>query len=168
MSNQPGLVLIGRAEHLDFPELGLQQVPARIDTGAKTSALWATSIKEVDGELLYCLFGEDSTFYDGTVQSTRDFTRILVSTSTGQVEERYVVKHLVSLSGRKIRASFTLANRSNQAYPILVGRNVLRGKFLVDVKQGKPRPELEKQKEHYKRLAHEKAQQNQPDKQQEV
>ena len=166
--NDQQLVLIGRAERLDFPELGLTHVPARIDTGARTSALWATDITEVDGELLYSLFGKTSPFYDGTVLRTRDFTRILVSTSTGQVEERYVVRHLVKLSGRKIRASFTLANRANQAYPILVGRNVLRGKFIVDVKQGKPHPELERQKERYKRAAHQDDKHHQSDNQQEV
>ena len=154
MNPQVPLVLIGRAEEVDFPELGLKAVPARIDTGAKTSALWASDAVEVDGELQYKLFNKSSALYDGKVQRTRDFKKLLVSSSTGEVQERYAIKHLVRLSGRSIRASFTLADRSNQAYPILVGRNVLRGKFIVDVKQGKPQTQLERKKELYKQAIH--------------
>ena len=39
--------------------------------------------------------------------------------------------------GRRIRATFTIANRQTQVYPVLIGRNVLRGKFIIDVKLGK-------------------------------
>ena len=45
-----------------------------------------------------------------------------------------MIKMLVIISGKKIRARFTLANRSTQKYPVLVGRNILRRKFVVDVK----------------------------------
>ena len=49
---------------------------------------------------------------------------------------RYKVKIPVVVKGRKIKANFTLADRSAQVYPVLVGRNILRGKFVVDVKGG--------------------------------
>lgn len=138
------VVLIGRAECLDFPKLGLQVIPARIDTGARTSAIWASDISEKNGELHYRLFDKHSPLFNGKPLVTKEFTKLLVSTSTGQVEERYVVRHSVILHGRKIRARFTLANRATQAYPILVGRNVLRGKFVVDVKRGQPQWQQEK------------------------
>lgn len=143
--------IIGRAEHVDFPEIDLFKVPARIDTGAKTSALWASNIQEVDGELQYNLFTNISPFYDGIIHRTREFSKLLVSNSTGQVEDRYVVKHLIRLGGRSMRVSFTLANRENQAYPVLIGRNVLHGKFIVDVKMGSPDHDSEAKKEQYKR-----------------
>jgi hypothetical protein len=143
-------VIIGRAENLAFPKIGLPVVPARIDTGAKTSAIWASDIREQNGELHYRLFDKGSPLFDGKTLTTKEFTRILVSTSTGHVEERYVVKHSVFLQGRKIRASFTLANRATQAYPVLVGRNILRGKFVVDVKRGTPLVRQEKLSEQRK------------------
>ena len=136
MKKEP--VFIGQAEHVDFPELGLSHIPARIDTGAKTSAIWASSIKETDGQLSFVLFDSKCAYYNGRTLTTNDYQLRIIASSTGVSEERYVVKLLIVLAGRKIRASFTLADRSAQTYPVLIGRRVLHGKFIVDVKQGKP------------------------------
>lgn len=134
--------IVGRAEEVTFPELGFGGVPARIDTGAKTSAIWADATQTGD-TLAITFFGEGSSFYTGeTVQAT-EFATVAVATSTGQVQKRYKVRLLVKMKGRKIRAWFTLADRSTQVYPVLVGRNVLRGKFIVDVQKGHVLPERE-------------------------
>lgn len=113
-------------------------VPARVDTGAKTSAIWASGIMEKNGVLQCVLFGPDSDFYTGQVLTFDKYEVRTIASSIGEPEERYVVKLLVKLEGRTIRASFTLANRSQQVYPMLVGRNILHGKFLVDVTKGMP------------------------------
>jgi len=138
------LQIIGQAVHVDFPEQAVRAVPARVDTGAKTSAIWASGIIEEQGVLQCVLFGPDSKFYTGQVLKFKDYESRNISSSIGDSEERYVVKLLAIVEGRKIRASFTLANRSQQAYPMLVGRNILRGKFLVDVKQGRPHKDAER------------------------
>ncbi len=130
--------LIGRAEKISFPEFDIVKVPVRVDTGAKTSSVWATSIVEKDDILSFRLFGQASPLYTGQIHHTRQFEKTVVASSNGQAEERYKVRLLVKLKGKKIRARFTLADRSQQAYPVLVGRNVLRGKFIVDVQDGKP------------------------------
>ena len=65
-----------------------------------------------------------------------EYDKIVVQSTIGEAEERYKIQLLIELSGRRIRASFTLANRSRQVYPVLVGRNVLSGKFIVDVSIG--------------------------------
>lgn len=132
------LYILGRAEEVDFPELQLSGVPARIDTGAKTSSVWASQLTEKDGELKFVLFAKSSPFYTGNVISTKSYSRRMVSSSMGTMQERYVVRLKIQLAGKKIRATFSLANRATQVYPVLVGRNILRGKFIVDVKQGKP------------------------------
>lgn len=132
------LVLIGRAEVVDFPKLNIVSIPARIDTGARTSSIWASNIQEEHGTLHFTLFAKGSKYYTGEVISTKEYSQLVVASSMGQPDIRYKVKLVVKLHGKKIRASFTLANRSTQTYPILVGRNVLRGKFVVDVKKGKP------------------------------
>jgi len=130
------LQTIGRAEYINFPELELSAVPARIDTGAKTSAIWATNIEEREGVLHCTLFGESSDHHTGTPVIFSSYGQRVVASSIGEPENRYLVKLLVEIGGRKIRASFTLANRERQVYPVLVGRNVLRGKFIVDVQRG--------------------------------
>ncbi|HVC36379.1 MAG TPA: RimK/LysX family protein [Candidatus Dormibacteraeota bacterium] len=131
-------IKIGQAEEINFPELKLSAIPARIDTGAQTSAIWATVIDEQDGILGFVLFDSDSPYYSGVMHKTRNYEKRKIVSSIGNIEQRYVVKLLIELKGRKIRASLSLANRSRQVYPMLVGRNVLRGKFVVDVKHGQP------------------------------
>lgn len=138
------LQIIGAVEHVSLPTQGARDVPARIDTGAKTSSVWASGIKEENGTLHFYLFGKESPYFTGERMQTTAFETRIVASSNGAAEERYVVKLSLELQGRKIRASFSLANRSSQAYPVLIGRNVLRGKFLVDVKQGLPKSESEK------------------------
>ena len=127
--------IIGRAERVDFPDLKINGIPARIDTGAKTSAVWASGIIEEHGTLQCVLFGPDSPFYSGEVLRFTEYSLRTVASSIGEPEERYVVKLTMALKDRVISANFTLANRAQQVYPMLIGRNVLKGKFIVDVTQ---------------------------------
>lgn len=124
---------IGAVEQVALPELKVADVPARIDTGARTSAIWASKIRVRNSKLQYTLFGEGHPLYTGTTIEASEFARITVTPSNGISEERYVVKLLVVLNGRRIRASFTLADRSLQTYAVLVGRNVLKKRFIVDI-----------------------------------
>ena len=76
----------------------------------------------------------------------QSFEETVVSTSSGICQKRYKIKLSIVINGRRIRASFTLANRSRVVYPVLIGRNVLRGRFVVDVTRGKPLKEAEKKR----------------------
>jgi hypothetical protein len=134
MADDANKIVIGPAEPVNFPVLHLASVPARIDTGAKTSAIWASSVRQDGDTVRAVLFGEESKYYTGEELSFGHFEAVLISTSTGSVEKRYKVYVSVELHGRRVRASFTLADRSQQVYPVLIGRNVLLGKFIVDVK----------------------------------
>jgi hypothetical protein len=130
------ITIIGQAEQVYLPEIGNVMLHARIDTGARTSSIWAQAYKDKNGELLVTFFNENSNHYTGEVYRIKNYSETVVASSNGQTEARYKIKLLVVLAGRKIRANFTLADRSTQVYPMLIGRNVLRGKYLVDVKQG--------------------------------
>lgn len=129
--------VVGRAELISFSELDLKDVPARIDTGAKTSSIWASTVTMKDGVLSVVLFGEESAFYTGKAVQFDNHDVTVVSTSTGETQQRYKIRLLVRIKGKKVRAWFTLADRSTQVYPVLIGRNVLLGKFIVDVKRGR-------------------------------
>jgi hypothetical protein len=135
MNPQPAI--LGESETVDFPELELMDVPARIDTGARTSTVWASRVLEKDGGIEVTLFGPGSEFYTGKVLRYEEFETRVVTSSNGISEERYMAKILIHIGGRKIRARFTFADRSKQTYPVLIGRNVLRGKFVVDVKHNR-------------------------------
>jgi hypothetical protein len=135
--------VIGRAERIKFPEIGIGTIHARIDTGAKTSSIWVSSAQEQDGMLEVVFLGDRHGAYQGKPHVFEQYERRMVASSNGAQELRYVVRLLAVLKGRRIRANFTLADRSTQVYPVLVGRNILHGKFIVDVKQGKPLRNLE-------------------------
>lgn len=138
--------IIGRADMIDLPEQGLFKVPVKIDTGAKTSAIWATNVHERDGGLAFTFFGLTSPLYTGEEQFVPEFEQVVVASSIGAEQARYKINLLAKIRGKKIRTSFTLADRSQQAYPVLIGRNALRGKFLVDVQSGTPDYTAEKQR----------------------
>lgn len=128
--------IIGRAEFAWLVDKGVKRVPARIDTGARTSSIWASNIRETGQGLEYCLFGDSSPLYSGEVVAERRFTKTVVASSNGSTETRYKVPIVLQMRGRRIKTFCTLADRSLQAYPLLVGRNTLRGKFIVDVQKG--------------------------------
>jgi hypothetical protein len=142
------LIIIGRVERIDLPECGIKAIPAKIDTGADLSSIWATSIQEENGVLSFKLFGKKSIYYTGDKVHVPAphylFTR--VANSFGHRELRYVVKLQLNLGGKTINATFTLADRSKKTYPILIGRKALNGKFLVDVSKGSPLKEIEARK----------------------
>lgn len=125
--------VIGVSAFVDFIGYkAFKRIPARIDTGARTSSLWVSNLKAEDDMVSFAMFGPGSEFYTGKritlpIQGIRT-----VTSSTGHVQDRYMVIMNIKMNNRRIKTRFTLSNRSTQTYPILIGRNTLRGNFLVD------------------------------------
>ncbi len=127
------LTTIGRAEVISLPDLDLQEVPAKIDTGADSSAVWATNIYVDEAGLLhYTLFGQDSEFHTGKDLTTTDYTVSQVRSSSGHTQVRYRTHLTLRLGGKRISVMCNLSDRAQNEYPILIGRRTLNGKFLVD------------------------------------
>ena len=146
--DQTDTIIIGRAERIDLPNQGVYKVPAKTDTGADSSSIWATGISETSEGLTFALFGPGSEFYTGGILAFKpgDYEVTRVANSFGEREFRYKVKLAVRLKGRLVRGSFTLSDRSSKTYPILLGRKLLRGKFIVDVSVGDPLKAEERKK----------------------
>lgn len=130
----PKLRLIGRREFVDFPLLGIHHVEAKIDTGAYTSSIHCEMIK-LDYEnsipiLYFTIEAEQAVPYRFDL-----FTQKKIKNSFGEMEERYVIKTLIRLGRKKIWSTISLTNRDNMRYPVLIGRRMLKGKFLIDVHQ---------------------------------
>lgn len=130
--------IIGRAESIVFEIHGAEQIPAKIDTGAYSSSVWASNITEHDGVLSFVLFDKDFIGYTGKVISTKKFSRVRVENSFGESERRYRINLKVIFCGKKFLSGFTLADRANKTYPVLIGRKLLKGRFVVDVATGNP------------------------------
>ncbi len=137
-------VVIGRAERVDFPTAGVVGVPAKIDTGAYRSSVWATDVRVEHGVLKFKLLSPESEYYSGDVCEVEKFEIVEVENSFGHSEERYSVFLPIRLGGRRVNTNITLSDRSNKTYPVLVGRRMLRGKYVVDVSRGSPIPDEEK------------------------
>lgn len=134
------LVVIGRAEKVDFPQLPAFKVPAKIDTGADSSSIWAYKIEDDGKKLNVAFFGPDSPHYTSVTHSfsKKEYSVTRIANSFGHKEIRYKVKLRIRVKGRLINGTFTLSDRSTKLYPILIGRSLLKNKFLVDVTKGKP------------------------------
>ena len=124
--------ILNSTEYVDVA--GIHKVPAKIDTGADSSSIWASDIKiESGGHLSFTLFGPKSPFYTGKRVISDDYTAKYVRSSHGDQQVRYQVKLKITLRGHTFKTAFTLANRSRNNFPVLIGRRTLKNKYLVDV-----------------------------------
>ena len=113
---------------------GRENVPAKVDTGADSSSIWASNLRvKEDGTLVFSLFGKRSPYYTGKVFKRKDFSVAVVRSATGHEQICYRTHFPITIKGRKIRILFNLSDRGNNNFPILIGRRSLSGKFLVDV-----------------------------------
>lgn len=126
--------IIGARSLVSFVADTDQSVPAKVDTGADYSSVWASDIVESNGSLTFVLFGPGSRYYTGVKHSSRHYEVTNVRNSFGHSELRYKVELSIRLEGRRIKARFNLADRSRNRYPVLIGKKTLNNKFLVDTK----------------------------------
>lgn len=127
--------IIGSTEYVEVA--GIKNIPAKIDTGADSSAIWASNINiNEDGLLEFTLFNQTSPFYNGKLFKTREYVARSVRSSHGDTEIRYRVKLKLKIAKKTFFTNFTLANRSRNKFPVLIGRRTLHKKgFVVDVSQ---------------------------------
>lgn len=128
--------IIGWREWASLPEFGAHEVNAKIDTGAKTSAIHAFRIveKKIDGVM-------HVEFYLHPLQRRRHpeifcrapiADRRLVRSSNGQEQLRPVIRTRLRLGVRSWLIDLTLTNRDAMGFRMLIGRDALRRRFLVD------------------------------------
>ncbi len=131
----PKKSIIGRDTLVDFGDK-ITGVPAKVDTGADSSAVWASGIfVDKSHKLHFKLFGEGSPFYTGEEYVVEEYTVVLTKSASGDVVMKYRVKMPINIEGKRIIVNFGLSDRSTHNYPILIGRRTLKGKFIVDVSQ---------------------------------
>ena len=132
------LPIIGSTEFIEVA--GIKNVPAKIDTGADSSSIWASHIEiSKDGVLSFCLFDKNYPLYTGKTIRRRIFRAVIVRSSSGHEQIRYRTYLLLKIKGRKIKTTVTLSDRHNNNFPALIGRRTLSGKFLVDVSRNRPK-----------------------------
>ena len=128
--------IIGRKEVIDLPELGLYNIAAKIDTGAETSVLHCDDMEvlTIKGQRYINAYIRPDQEHEKTIKLTFPVHRErTVKSSFGQSEIRHIFITKVRLFDQLFDIKLSFRNRSNMSYPMLLGRNFISGKFLVDV-----------------------------------
>jgi hypothetical protein len=127
-------VIIENIEKVDFPDLGITDLEVKIDTGATTSSIHCTNI-EIDrkNKKVYFTALDDSyDEYTGQKMTLPLYSEIKVQSSNGDEESRPLVKMDIVIKDKTMESYFSLADRKELEFPVLVGKDVLSGKFLVN------------------------------------
>ncbi len=125
--------ILGRSDRVDLPKLGLYNIHAKVDTGAYTCSLHCSRAEVVNGRLEFVLLDEEHPEFTGMKFTFKRFKRREIKNSFGEAEMRYVIKTTIKIFNRIIRAEFSLSDRGNLKFPVLLGRRILRNRFLIDV-----------------------------------
>ncbi|PZD75379.1 hypothetical protein C1752_00531 [Acaryochloris thomasi RCC1774] len=133
------LPAIGWREWITLPSLGIDHVKAKIDTGARSSALHAFEVERIEAQ--------GKTRVRFKVHPEQDRTDIVITAeadlfderevrdSGGHAELRPIIQVDVTLNGQSWPIELTLTDRSSMGFRMLLGREAVRGRFLVDAGQ---------------------------------
>lgn len=128
--------LTGWREWVTLPDLGVDWIKAKIDTGARTSSLHAFDVHEFtrEGEawVRFQVKPWQDSPEDAVVVELPVHDRREVRSSSGHAQERLVVEVLIRLVDREVLAEVTLSNRDEMGFRMLIGREALRRGFVVD------------------------------------
>lgn len=142
--------VIGRSERIDLVDFNLNNLPAKIDTGAYSSSIDHSQAKlvEHDGRqvLEFILLRPERPGYTGELLTTEQFEMTEVKNSNG-CETRFVIFADIKVGDFVKKCRLTLANRADLRYPVLIGRRFLReANMLVDVNKGQGLPDDEEER----------------------
>jgi hypothetical protein len=135
-AERQGLPRMGWREWVGFPAWGIEHLKAKVDTGARTSSLHVMDLVwfEKEGEKWVQFVvsplqrsNEDPVVVRARVIATRD-----VRSSSGAVDHRPVIQVTIKVCSVLMEAELTLTNRDEMGFRMLLGRQALRGHFLVD------------------------------------
>ena len=126
---------IGWREIASLPDLGIMDLHAKVDTGARTSALHAVDIEVLDEE-----DGPKVGFHvplPGVPRAKRCVARLVdhreIKNTSGVPEHRYVIETTLVLGHRHWHIEVSLADRENMEFDLLLGRTAIRGRrFLIN------------------------------------
>lgn len=131
--------VIGWREQLALPDLGIQKIKAKIDTGARSSALHAFDVEifKRDGKRMvrFKVHPYQRDTHRTVTAEAELFDQRQVRNSGGQTQVRPVIQTTIELNGYTFPIELTLTNRDVMGFRMLLGRQAVRRRFLVDAGQ---------------------------------
>ncbi|MCA1747534.1 MAG: RimK/LysX family protein, partial [Bacteroidales bacterium] len=125
-----------RRDKADFPELDLSNIDVKIDTGAYTSSIHCEQIREQgsgdERRIHFKLLDKSHPEYNNKEFVFSKYMQKRVKNSFGVSEKRYVIETSIVLFGETFTSQFTLSERGEMKYPVLLGRKLLNRRFIVD------------------------------------
>ena len=127
---------VGWREWVSLPELGIEHIKAKVDTGARTSALHAFSVRAFTRQ------GNKMVRFKLHPYQRRDdivieciapvLEKRWVTDSGGHREQRYVIESILKLGDELWPIEMTLTNRESMKFKMLLGRTAMKGKVVVN------------------------------------
>jgi hypothetical protein len=128
--------IIGWREWVGLPELGITKIKAKVDTGARTSALHAFALHPFEEDGKQKIRFEMHPYQHNTdyiVTCVADIVdRRFVTDSGGHSEERFVIMTPITIAGQTWPIEITLTERETMLFRMLLGRSALRKRFIVN------------------------------------
>jgi hypothetical protein len=127
---------IGWREWVSLPELGIEKIKAKVDTGARTSALHAFSLHPfIEDGIQKIQFNIHPSQH--STEPTIDciahvVDKRIVTDSGGHEEERFVIRTPVTIAGQTWSIEITLTEREGMLFRMLLGRSALRKRFIIN------------------------------------
>jgi len=138
-------IVIGWREWLALPQLGVAPIKAKVDTGARTSALHVDALEASERDGQTWLRFEITTGRKHSrlyVCSAPAIARRMVTDSSGHASPRWFIRSTIELAGQSFDTEINLTDRRNMLFPMLLGRLALHQRFIVDTsvsyRHGKP------------------------------
>lgn len=130
------VLVIGWREWLDLPELGITEIKAKIDTGARSSALHALHIQQFERNNQKMIRFQVHPYQRDNHYTVTSEAELLewreVRNSGGHAQLRPVITTILELAGQKWPIELTLTNRDVMGFRMLLGREAVRSRFLVN------------------------------------
>jgi len=135
-TSHPVSIAVGWREWISLPEWGVEHLKAKIDTGARTSAMHAFGLErfEKDGApwVRFEVHPWQRSAADAMTVEAPLLSERRVKSSSGASDLRPVVRTMITLRGRTLPIEVTLTRRDSMGFRMLIGRQALRRTFVVD------------------------------------